>query len=70
LCDFGEWLGIVVEEADESHMWLAMVIRLELVPGAEVDRLRHEADELTAIFVASRRTASRTGDDNRKLQIV
>jgi hypothetical protein len=41
-------------------MWLAMVICLHLVTGAEVERLHREADELTAIFVASRRTASRS----------
>lgn len=51
-------LGIVVEEADESHMWLAMLIRLQLAPAPELERLHREADELTAIFVASRRTAS------------
>ena len=58
-------LGMVVEEADESHMWLDMVLRLQLANSGEAERLRDEADELTAIFVASRRTASRsrtTGD--------
>ena len=53
-------LGMVVEEADESQMWLDMVLRLHLAGSGEVERLRQEADELTAIFVASRRTASRS----------
>src|SRR5262245_35629890 len=53
-------LGMVVEEADESHMWLDMVLRLQLANSGEAERLRDEADELTAIFVASRRTASRS----------
>jgi four helix bundle protein len=53
-------LGMVVEEADESHMWLDMVLRLQVAGSAEVERLRQEAYELTAIFVASRRTASRS----------
>ena len=52
-------LGVVVEEADESHMWLGMIIRLKLRDDTEVNRLYKEADELTAIFAASRRTASR-----------
>jgi four helix bundle protein len=60
-------LGMVVEEADESHMWLDMVLRLELAATGEAERLRQEADELTAIFVASRRTASRSrADANRQ----
>jgi four helix bundle protein len=60
-------LGMVVEEADESHMWLDMVLRLHLAGSGEVERLRQEADELTAIFVASRRTASRSrAGANRK----
>lgn len=53
-------LGIVIEEADETHMWLEMVMKLQLIGGREIERVRQEADELTAIFVASRRTASRS----------
>ena len=53
-------LGLVIEEADESHMWLGMLIRLHLASGTEVERLHGEANELTAIFVASKRTASRS----------
>jgi four helix bundle protein len=60
-------LGMVVEEADESQMWLDMVLRLHLAGSGEVERLRQEADELTAIFVASRRTESRSrAGANRK----
>lgn len=58
--EFVAKLGVVVEEADESHMWLGMILRLELLAGDEVSRLYKEADELTAIFTASKRTASRT----------
>ena len=47
-------LGVVVEEADESHMWLGMIVRLELLVGDELLRLYKEADELTAIFTASK----------------
>lgn len=57
--EFVAKLGVVVEEADESHMWLDMIIRLKLVTNGEAERLRQEADELTAIYVASRRTATR-----------
>jgi len=36
-----------------------MISTLQLSSASEVDRLQNEADELTAIFVASRRTAMR-----------
>jgi four helix bundle protein len=67
--EFVAKLGIVVEEADESHMWLGLLLRLRLLAGTDVERLREEANELTAIFVASRRTASgmrRTGADGSR----
>jgi hypothetical protein len=41
-------------------MWLAMLMRVQLASGSEVERLHQEANELTAIFVASRRTATRS----------
>ena len=52
-------LGIVEEEADESLFWLEMVVETKLMPAARVEDLIKEADELTAIFVASRKTAKK-----------
>ena len=57
--DFVHKLGIVEEEADESLFWLEMVVETELMPAARVEDLIKEADELTAIFVASRKTAKK-----------
>jgi four helix bundle protein len=57
--DFVAKLGLVVEESDEAHMWLGMLIELGLSAHDDLRRLQQEADELTAIFVASRRTAAR-----------
>ena len=57
--DFVHKLGIVEEEADESLFWLEMVVETELMPAARVQDLVQEADELTAIFVASRKTAKK-----------
>ena len=57
--EFVAKLGLVVEEADEAHMWLGMIIELGLSVHTELRALHQEADELTAIFVASRRTAAR-----------
>jgi len=55
--EFVAKLGLVVEEADESHMWLGMIIRLQMSSDAEAKRLYQEADERTAILAASKRTA-------------
>ena len=55
--DFAHKLGIVEEEADESHFWLEMIVETELMPANRMQELLQEADELTAIFVASRKTA-------------
>jgi four helix bundle protein len=51
-------LSITVEEADESLHWLSHLDRIEIHRGPELTRLMKEANELVAIFVASRRTAS------------
>ena len=57
--DFVHKLGIVEEEADESPFWLEIVVETNLMPAARVQDLIQEADELTAIFVASRKTAKK-----------
>jgi len=57
--DFVHKLGIVEEEADESLFWLEMVVETDLMPAARVQELIQKADELTAIFVASRKTAKK-----------
>ena len=46
-----------MEEADESLFWLEMIVETELMPANRMQELLQEADELTAIFVASRKTA-------------
>jgi|SRR5579883_623622 len=55
--DFCAKMGIVEEEVDESAFWLEMLIEAELVPQAQLSDLLAEAGELTAITVASIRTA-------------
>lgn len=49
--------GIVLEECDESQLWLELIVAGGLLPSRRVADLLKEADELTAIFVASLRTA-------------
>lgn len=55
--DFIYKIEIVLEEADESHYWLEVVKEAEIKTGFEVDKLIGEANELTAIFAATDKTA-------------
>ncbi len=50
-------IGIVTEEADESAYWLELIVEGKLLPPDLVLPLQREAEELTAIFMASGRTA-------------
>ena len=50
-------ISIVIEESDESQFWLEFIIDENMTKNNLVDPLFKEADELTAIFIASRRTA-------------
>jgi four helix bundle protein len=52
-------MGTVEEEADESLFWLELVVDSKLVTATRAEKLLKEADELTAIFVSSIRTAKR-----------
>ena len=56
-------ISIVIEEADESYFWLEFIIDENLIKKDLVDPLFKVADELTAIFIASRRTA-RNGNES------
>jgi four helix bundle protein len=51
-------LGVVEEEADESAFWLELIIESEMLPKGKVEALLQEANELTAIMVSSRKTAT------------
>ena len=50
-------LSIVLEETDESAFWLEFIIDEELLKRKKVEPLLKEAEELTAIFFSSRKTA-------------
>lgn len=52
-------IGIVEEEADESLYWLEILQESGFALGKELDKLIKESDELTAIFVASRKSAKK-----------
>ena len=50
-------ISIVIEEADESYFWLEFIIDEKLIRKDLIEPLFKEADELTAIFISSRKTA-------------
>jgi len=52
-------LSIVLEETDESAFWLEFIIDEELLKKSLIKPLLKEANELTAIFFSSRKTARR-----------
>ena len=55
--DFVSKLSIVVEEADECVFWTEFATEEDLLREPQVAPLLAEAGELTAIFVAARKTA-------------
>jgi four helix bundle protein len=50
-------LSIVIEEADESNFWIEFIIDEKLIKNELLFPLLKESSELTAIFMASRKTA-------------
>jgi len=48
-----------LEETDETAFWLEFIIDETLLKNNQVEPLQKEAEELTAIFAASRKTASK-----------
>jgi hypothetical protein len=50
-------MGIVVEEADETVFWIECLIESGIVKPVLLTEILKEANELIAIFAASRRTA-------------
>jgi len=66
--EFASKLGTVAEEADESLYWLELIRDGHFVPAKKLASLISEADELTAIFTAGRRTSSKNQTSNIKHQ--
>ena len=52
-------LSICVEEADESAFWMEFLIEEKLMPETKLKDLLSEANQLTSILVASRKTANK-----------
>jgi four helix bundle protein len=58
--DFIYKVELVEEEIDESAYWLEVIARKSISKSPSLAPLRREADELTALVVASIRTAKRS----------
>ena len=50
-------LGVVIEEADETVFWLELLRDSGTIKPTKLDNMLDEANQLLAIFTASRRTA-------------
>ena len=60
--EFISKLGIAEEEADESALWIELLIESGIVPQKRLAKLLDEANQLTAIIVTSRKTAGKHRD--------
>jgi four helix bundle protein len=57
--DFISKLGTVIEEVDESAFWLEMIIESDLLRKELIYSLLDEANQITAIMVSSKKSASK-----------
>jgi four helix bundle protein len=55
--EFVAKIGVVLEEVDESVLWIELLIDSGVLKKERLDELLNESRQLTAIFTASRRTA-------------
>jgi four helix bundle protein len=77
--EFISKIGVVEEEADETALWLELIIEDKILPEKKVLPLLIEANELVAIMAASYMSAQRNKHDvpsnsrsaikNQKLEI-
>ena len=66
--DFAFKMSIVAEECDESCFWLELIIDEKLLKSNQVLPLLNEGRELTAIFIASRKTVrDRSSEFNKSV---
>ena len=63
---FASKLSIAIEEVDEASFWMGFIIDEKLLGEKKVLALLKEAGELTAIFIASRKTASPRKVNNKQ----
>ena len=59
--EFISKIGVVVEEADETVLWLELLVETGIVQARRMEGLLAEANQLLAIFAASQRTSKMGG---------
>jgi len=59
-------LSIAFEEMDESLFWLEVIMDLKLLPPNKLSMIIKEADELTRIFAASRKTSQKKLSNSKR----
>ena len=64
---FSSKIGIVIEEADETAFWIEFLVEEGILSVEKCGVLLEEASELTAIFVASRKTSR---NNNKQYSII
>jgi four helix bundle protein len=55
--EFVAKIGVVLEEVDETLLWLELISESRMLPPKRVEPLLIEADKLVAIMVTSRKSA-------------
>lgn len=60
-------IGVVLEEADESELWLELIVEDGMLPKERCAPLLSEADELVSILVATRNTAQGRGRNQSEI---
>jgi four helix bundle protein len=61
-------IGVAAEEADESKGWLQLLVQSNYAAIESARDLIQESNELTSIFVASRKTAKRRNEARERLR--
>lgn len=62
--EFVSKLGVVLEEADETMLWLELISEGQLLPTKRVENLIKEANELTAIMFSAQRSTRKRLNPN------
>lgn len=63
--DFISKITLVEEECDETLFWLELIVESGLLEKGRLQDLLKEADELTAIFTASGKTAKQNNPKSK-----
>jgi len=65
--DFISKITIVEEEADETTLWLELIMESDILNNDFTKSLHKEANELTAIFTSSGKTAKENNLNKKKI---